>query len=361
MPNATINNPVDYVMDNSTDRITMSVQSNWNAGYSASFKTMPTLLNSLALLWADLDKDRYTDWANVPIQAAECALYLCVKEFNTTIQGGQVKEFSQEVSWTRAPNSYQLVNAPQNNTNTTLIQNLLDTNLATTQRTDLQLLSPSRYLPKGPFNISQAGIGGLVYYIDRAFDDRTLWYEGPSEDGKTLTQAQVRAGVSGVVRLVPITNEYQFTPEVMEVLWNNRTALPVLFQNLAASITNHIRLTADGGEVLEGDYGSHLAVFRIRWVWIVLITLTQVFAMVFLYLTIRATMKTKTPLWKSSLLSVLFHGLSVRLKRTGIKQVVQSEMSEEAKGIVAKLELIDEHGGICLGKSNFYEFYFWKG
>jgi hypothetical protein len=76
----------------------MSAQSNWNAGFSASFRDMPTLINSMALLWADLDKDfKYRDWANTPVKATECVLHLCVKKFETKVVSGRVFGSSKEV------------------------------------------------------------------------------------------------------------------------------------------------------------------------------------------------------------------------------------------------------------------------
>jgi hypothetical protein len=333
----------------------MTTQSNTGALTSNSFKNMTTLLNSMSFLWADLDNDfRYSNWTNVSIQATECALYLCVKEFNTRVTSGKVLESSNEVSWARDKDSYQVVN-PSRQMNSTSNANLLDDNLDEIERTDLRLLSLGGHLPKGPFNISQAGVGGLIYYIDRALDDRTLWSKSNGSNGK-IEWDRVMTSISGVVRLVPQTKHYQFTPEVMEVLWDHRANLPDLFGNLAASLTNHLRSTASGGTFMEGEYGLDQAIFCVRWSYITPVILTQLLAMLFLGLTWWKTQQSSTPLWKSSMVSVLFHGLSANLKRTGIKQVIQGETNKEAKAIVAKLEVIDEDGGWCLSKSTSFTY-----
>jgi hypothetical protein len=142
----------------------------------------------------------------------------------------------------------------------------------------------------------------------------------------------------------------------MEVLWNNRGIqnLSTLFENLAASLTNNIRMTADRAESIPGESGTHAAIFRVRWLWILPTALSQLFAIIFLGVTWWKTKKTCTPLWKGSTLSVLFHGLSARLKRMGLGQILQSETNKEARGIVVQLEEMD--GGICLGKASFPDF-----
>lgn len=75
------------------------------------------------------------------------------------------------------------------------------------ERGDLLLRLSSTLSPHDPFSITQAGLAGLVYYINRALDDGTLWYTGPASDAKSLQHEQVLQGVSGVVRLLPGTEE----------------------------------------------------------------------------------------------------------------------------------------------------------
>jgi hypothetical protein len=347
-PQLTINNPVDYsASNNSTERITMTGRSNWNAGYCIDFKNSSTLLGTMALLWADLDSNfKYPNWAQADVKGAECALYLCIKEFETKIINGQLTKSSKEVDWTRDRNSYQIVSGKPDNSS--MNENLRDPDLDELTRTDLQLVASGKR-----FAISQAGVAGLIDYINKAFDDGTLWFTGPSRDQKSIQRKQVVAGISGMVRLLPGTHDLQFTPDVMEVFWNQRgmQSLSALFDNLAASITNNIRITADGGTSLLGKSGKNEPIFVINMWWIAPTLAAQMAAMLFLWLTAWNTRRSRTPLWKGSVSSVLFHGLSARLKQLGISQILQSDMGELTKRIEVQLEEMD--GGICLRKTSF--------
>jgi hypothetical protein len=173
IPPLTINNPMNYAPSGgSTERITMTGQGNWNAGYSVSFKESSTLLSTMALLWADLDKDfKYLDWPTAEVKGAECGLYLCVKEFDTKVVNGKVIETSKETPWTRDKGSYQVLGGPRDDP--LVNQNLLDIDLGKTQRTNLQIVVPGKSL-NGPFSITQAGVCGLIYYINKSLDDGTL-------------------------------------------------------------------------------------------------------------------------------------------------------------------------------------------
>jgi len=151
-----------------------------------------------------------------------------------------------------------------------------------------------------------------------------------------------------MVRLMPDGQNMQFTPDIMEVFWNNKgnDVLSALFDNLAISLTNNIRKTSDQSKSFAGEEGIRTPIFQIDWKWIIPSAICIVMAWIFLFCAWWQTRKTNTPIWKGSLLAVLFHGLSVELKRSVPEQYLQSEMSKEADRIMAKLEEID--GGICL-------------
>jgi hypothetical protein len=140
-----------------------------------------------------------------------------------------------------------------------------------TPRTGLRMVT-TEDSPNGPFNITQAGVCGLVYHIHKALDDGSVWYSGPSKDGKTIEHVQVMDYVHpGIVRLLLGTHDLQFTPDIMEVLWNQRGmySLSTLSKNIAASITNIIRMTTDDSRFLTGQSGIQTTVFHVRWSWII--------------------------------------------------------------------------------------------
>jgi hypothetical protein len=303
----------------------------------------------MALMWADLDQgNKYVDWPNAHVMASECGLYLCVKEFITNVSNGTTQETSTEIASTRAISSYQVIGAPPQTT--LAIVNLMDKNLST-QRTDLEIQLPDGTTsPQGPFNISQAGVCGLIQAITKAFDDGTLWFVSPDPSTKQINRAEILNGVSGMVRLMPNGQNMQFTPDIMEVLWNNRgnDVLSTLFDNLAISLTNNIRKTSDQSKSFAGEEGIRTPIFQIDWKWLTPSAICVMMAWIFLFCAWWQSRKTNTPIWKGSLLAVLFHGLSVELKRSMSEKYLQSEMSKEADRITARLEEID--GGICLRK-----------
>ena len=154
-----------------------------------------------------------------------------------------------------------------------------------------------------------------------------------------------------MVRLVPDTHDFQFQPEVMHVFWQNRghARLSTLLGNLAASLTNNIRTSADGSTSFPGKEGAPTTIYQIRWPWIVPPVVSVLLAGASLATARHESRRSSTPLWKGSTLAVLFHGLSLGLKRSTRHQNLQSKMNEEAQCINAKLTEAD--GGICLGKS----------
>jgi hypothetical protein len=173
----------------------------------------------MALIWADLDADyKYPDWLNADVKAAGCGLYLCVKEFYTLVTDGQLKEKTKEVDWTRLPESYQVID--DSTKSKSVHGNLHDLDLGKTKRTDLLLGIPRK--SSNMFAMTQAGVCGLIEYISKAFDDGTLWFTEPNLKDKTIDRAQVVGGISGMVRLLPNTHNFQYTPDVMEIFWNQR-------------------------------------------------------------------------------------------------------------------------------------------
>jgi len=343
-----INNPNDYTVANgSKERITMTGQANWNAGYTIKFKNSSTLLATMSLLWADLDEnDEYPHWPNANIKATECGLYLCVKEFQTNMTNGTISETSKEISSSRDPSSYlRKKDGPQD---TDFYHDLLD-NPLDVERTDLEIKMPDG--SHEPFRMNQAGVCGLIYYIAKAFDDGTLWLTKSNETSKTIYKVQILKGINGMARLMP-DKQMQFMPEIMQIFWDNRKGdgLSTLFANIAASLTNNIRMTSDNqSSRLSGEEGKPTVVFNIRWVWIIPTVVSIILAIIFLLLVRCLTNKSDTPVWKGSTLAMLFHGLSVDVKKSIPPQILQSETDKGAKRVF--VELREKDGGLCLSES----------
>ncbi|KAI9701620.1 MAG: hypothetical protein M1820_006391 [Bogoriella megaspora] len=336
-----INNPNSYGATSgsngsstSTERLTMTGLANWNPGFSSTFWNSSTLLFSMQAMWSELDDSyRYSDWEFAGINASECGLYLCVKEYNTTINNSVISESSREVASTREIHSYHSAEDPPETELT--IQNLQN---FSSKRTDLQILPPDGSLSSHTevFNISQAGVCGLSYYLNKAFDDGTL-EQNWRENGEDVF-LPVLPHVSGLVKLLPNSHDFQFLPNSMEVLWQDRASgFDTVFESVATSLTNNIRMTADGGTTMPGIQGTSLTVVKVRWPWIILPSVTVIVGVLFLIISIMQTHKTQLPLWKESDLGSWFHGPDDDFRKTLRQGTVTkaSEIEVRAKRIKA--------------------------
>ncbi|KAL9617807.1 MAG: hypothetical protein Q9160_007412 [Pyrenula sp. 1 TL-2023] len=331
-----INNPVNYTFSNgSTERLTMTALANYNAGYSVTFQNSSTLLFSFQAIWSDLDEHyRYVDWGapNAKVLATECGLYLCIKEFDTAVNNGIVTETSREITSTREISSYQIKG--RHPETALVIRNLQD---YWHEMTDLQMKSPHGSLPdsSNTVNISQAGVCGLSYHLNKAFDGGLE--ENWQQDGQWVFD-KIIPHVSALVRLLPNSREFQYLPDVMQVLWTDRAAgFKNVFENLATSLTNNIRMTADGQTSVPGLQGTQTTLIYVRWVWITLPCITVVLGALFLLIVWIETRKTGTPVWKVSDFALLFSRLDQELREQVRETKLQSEMEEAAEGISAHL------------------------
>ncbi|KAL9107826.1 MAG: hypothetical protein Q9227_007341 [Pyrenula ochraceoflavens] len=349
-----MNNPDDYTFgDGSTERITMTGQANWDPKQSISFKNSSTFLFSMSVMWANLDKDyKYPDWPRTNVSATECSLYLCVKNFDTHITNGTLTENSTEIASVREMNSYQPLGALVDST--PAIEPLYDWN-QTLERTDLQIRLPRNSSTLNQFdhvNVSQPAVEGLVWYLNHAFDDGSLWGKIPVPDLRTIDMLQLIPNITGLVRLVPGTHSFQFLPEIMQVFWTAKAkpnGIQTMFANLATSLTNNIRMTADNSTHVAGQEGTAKTFICIRWIWIVLPGVTIILSATFLALAMYENKKAKMPLWKDSELPSLFHGLSDDMKKElGHRSALNSEMEKDATGMNARLVRVG--GDLVLGK-----------
>jgi hypothetical protein len=215
-------------------------------------------------------------------------------------------------------------------------------------RTDLQIKSPNNASLPNEFNISQPAVRGLIWYLNRAFDDGSMWAKIPDPKTRVINSKQLMPNVTGLVRLVPGTQTFEFLPEIMQVFWTARdTGINTIFENVATSLTNNIRMTADHNTSVPGQEAVLTTVIEIRWPWIGLPCATILMATLFLVIAMAETCRTHTPLWKGSELATLFHGFSDELRKNAPQHTLQSQMKRNSRGIFAKLAPTEK--GLMLG------------
>lgn len=80
-----------------------------------------------------------------------------------------------------------------------------------------------------------------------------------------------------------------------------------VIENIAASITDRIRHNSNG--LSNGQVLRPVVFIRVDWPWITLPAASVVLAALVLFLTVANSQVHRVPLWKSSLIPFLFHGL----------------------------------------------------
>ena len=338
---------------------------------SLSFQKATTMLFSTTVL--RIPDSSYPDdgyWLNSdpPLEATECGLYLCIKEFESRVQNGVLVENSREVSATREPESFEVVSDFCEGLPCTLdfrvspAVDALFSNTTYFARTDLSIKTPatiqsSSKLPR--VNVTQAGIDSLSSYILSIFDEGM--YKNAtvnvidnigncSNDGSTIPCGQLK-NISGMAA-GPTGNPgdprtaVTFAPAVMEKIWGTPN-LTTTFENLANSITNQMRNSeTDQSLTVSGQVGLVRTVLQVRWQWITLPAFLLLISTIFFLLTMIESSRSAVPLWKGSALAVLYHGLETKVRSTLEHWDLSSQMSEASEGVKVKLRRDPDDDGM---------------
>jgi hypothetical protein len=330
---------------------------------SLTFQDASTLLFSTTILCvpdSSYSVDAY--WPEPPsIEAAECGIYLCIKEIESRVENGILLEKSREIASKRDPDSFNVFirdivcegTCGTYDFRVPITVDALFSNTTYFNRYDLSIKVPSggttSYNDLKSVNISQAGIDSLSDYVGSIFDEgtfnnRTVTAQeyGPcSDDGTTVPCGKLHniSGMAAGPHGNPGAAETAtgFFPAVMEQIWASPN-LTVTFQNLATSITNEMRKSETLQEsTVPGQLGRVRTVLRVRWYWIVLPGLLLLISALFLLLTAIESSRTATPLWKGSALAVLYHGLEAKVRSTLEHWDLPSQMSDASEEVKVKL------------------------
>jgi hypothetical protein len=236
----------------------------------------------------------------------------------------------------------------------------LYSNVSLFPRTSLVIKMPaisnSSKLNNKQVDIPQKAIDSLSSYILSIFDEGTfLNISANSKDtgcrfgASSIPCAGPRnisgmaIGVSGL--LTNNTSPTSFSPTVMKLLYNSND-LGELFNNVANSITNEIRQNADKQPLLSGELGTLKSVLDVRWAWIAFPAFLVISSLLFFVIAMVESHRQVVPLWKSSTLAVLSHGIEEKSRDLFTTIEAASEMEHEA----AKLDLRLRRDGSNDGK-----------
>jgi hypothetical protein len=133
-------------------------------------------------------------------------------------------------------------------------------------------------------------------------------------------------------------SQTSFTSDVVQgfywFYYEYPTGLPDLSDGLAKTMTNAMRASGGAVPVLGTAYERSTYV-HIRWGWIALPAIVVLMTGAFLAAAMLRSRTTRTKLWKSSALAMLFHGLDVDTR----KMALDSDSLREVK-----VRLDDERG-----------------
>lgn len=103
--------------------------------------------------------------------------------------------------------------------------------------------------------------------------------------------------------------DYGTTMNIIQNGFNASTNIPKTMDRVAAAMTNRLRDISN--LTVQGQSGSMQLHIRVSWWWLVLPTLTVIFETILLISIMVITRRHKLPIWKTSELALLFHGIDL--------------------------------------------------
>jgi hypothetical protein len=111
-----------------------------------------------------------------------------------------------------------------------------------------------------------------------------------------------------------------------------------------------MRGNADGGRKENGQVLSYEIFIQVRLSWTSLPGVCVVFGAVFLWLAIWDSKKSGLPVWKTSALAILFHGLDYKALHSQTEETSYSRMQDRAKEMTVRMD--DEWKSGIFGAQN---------
>lgn len=277
--------------------IYMTTYGTGNASATASFQDNDLLIWSTSILRLQKIARPDLKWPDLPIEAIECALSYCIKQYNARVYNGIFYETEATVpNVRRSPGSWQVLprfegraKDPFQFVNSTAAKSLEYSNRTEgIHWTDLMLESESG----SKYNVSQRGVHGISAHFQNTFREEV-----------DLSQS----GLSGVVNgwTLSFNNLTQYSPTIMQTLWESPN-ISATFESLARSMSNAIRASEYNNLRDPNSDSAHKGVaqvvvtfYSIQWGWIVLPAALVLAGSIFLAITIWKTISLDIPAWKS--------------------------------------------------------------
>lgn len=234
-----------------------------------------------------------------------CALTVCAKEYNISMTSGILRSETVLTSYSKLTKHDDL------------------------NRTDIQDWS---YTFEFPDNINNFNV---VTHKEYSISDHSLYsiftFEARMRDVlQQILEDDLFFYSDGAL------NDMRFT-SVANMLLNGLNAspdIPETMNRIAAAMTNRLRDISN--HTVHGLSGSMVLHVRVSWPWLLLPICSVILGTILLISVMITTRKHKLPIWKTSELALLFHGLDFRVGNT-TKMHQASEMEEVASALQVRL------------------------
>lgn len=244
-------------------------------------------------------------------ESYECSLFMCVNEYQISVEKGMVSE-----SVTRTWNS-----------------NFSET-VASESSSDAYYLT--FVLPQAEYNEAETSnstfsISKSQYLDLQAFLKSSL--SGELEEGSPTTAPIIDA-------LANYDTVDVSSPD--NLVYLDLSHIPALLSNLTRSISVGLRQTSSA-EAIQGNVLWTDTFIHVVWYWLIFPFTLLLLSFIFLMATVRKTQQDKIRTWKSSMLPLIFHGLSSKYKHE--VEVVEEVSAMERKAEDLKVELMETEEG----------------
>ena len=250
----------------------------------------------------------YNPWAT------ECTLQYCLQTFNSSVTNGFIQE-----------------NVTSTLTNNTVV----DISGAT-----------------GNVPIALTGVNNVTYLVgEGASLGIRSWFETLFTTGSATRNASyinsTRTLDSVVVNLtvgISSGTTYFDTDIVQTFYWDYyeyKHGLELAMSELATAMTVAFR-SFNGAVKVQGQAFNFESYVHVRWGWIGLPVAVVVLAGLFLATAMYQSKRSKTALWKSSALAMLFNGLDSETRAVFSRQMSLSSKKRHAKGVIVQLDYSGE-------------------
>ncbi|KAI0975235.1 hypothetical protein F4678DRAFT_469863 [Xylaria arbuscula] len=293
-----------------------------------SFQNLSTMITTVQLLKA---ADGYVKgnlkWEDTPVTATECALYFCVRAYQSFVTQGEMNE-TTIASWSdrdyssfgdnepyTAPNDGDLhdVTGYDKWNNYSFYFESIDV-----VRPDLVLLIPSEDIQRldlpantvTRYNLTQNAVGSIVRWVnDVFFASNMRWPLTDSDVGNM--------------------------PPVTQALYHS-TNLTDIFNQAAISLSNWIR---DVSNISEVGVAQEWVVFvQIEWPYIAVPLLASIIGILFCLLSIHDTRKLGLEAWKTDMVATLTHSVDAETRAQLRLANSRGDLATAAKTMTVRFE-----------------------